>query len=392
MEWNTAKYDKEEDQYAIPNSWLFIYYYDALNTLFRVENSLRVFVYSILKKEFQNEWSNINISTEDEDNTTINAIARKRKNQAKSFGYIGFDVNCPIMHLTSGELIRLITSDSYWKFFARYFKGSKDIIKYKLDEIGNIRNSLAHFRPIKIDDVELIKQNSNHVLLGIEDCLSEMLSTNNAVPTNSQEEWYLNLSTIGSEHCSIRLFQSNNEEWVRVQFYLKSEMLDEIGEHTKYHFMSCTNFITPAIISQYPNLAKFIIYLAESIVYSRMDDDLIPKIHKQFYLLFNIETIEENHEEIKNEITNLVMDVESETELIEQDNLAKGEIIEVGRFNVVERDDSWEFNTRSLENIIDEEHPVEYWGVFGTYHRDFITKTERYPWMPSDISHMDLPF
>ncbi len=75
------------------------------------------------------------------------------------------------MYLNGGELTRLITSDAYWEIFHKHFKGKKELIRTKLDEIGTIRNSLAHFRPLRSDDVELIKQNIRHVFIGIEEYL-----------------------------------------------------------------------------------------------------------------------------------------------------------------------------------------------------------------------------
>jgi hypothetical protein len=102
------------------------------------------------------------------------------------------------MYLNSGELIQIICSETYWSLFKPFFRGKKEIIKNKLDEIGSVRNALAHFRPLKHDDVELIKQNVKHAFLGIEQCLEEMTQTHRVVPTNTEEQWYKNLITLGS--------------------------------------------------------------------------------------------------------------------------------------------------------------------------------------------------
>jgi hypothetical protein len=51
-------------------------------------------------------------------------IAAKRVSQADSFGYLGFDIKAPLMHLTSGELVELITADTYWPKFRAYFRGN----------------------------------------------------------------------------------------------------------------------------------------------------------------------------------------------------------------------------------------------------------------------------
>jgi hypothetical protein len=131
--------------------------------LFRIENALRVFVYVVLKNEFKENWLGMNVASDDSEESTIAKIAKQRMNQAKVYGYLGFPIPCPLMCMTSGELIRFMTSDSCWKHFKNYFLGSKAIIKAKLDEIGTVRNALPHFPPLKPDDVELIKQNARHV-------------------------------------------------------------------------------------------------------------------------------------------------------------------------------------------------------------------------------------
>ena len=50
MEWKKSE-KKDGNTYQIPERWLHLYYYEALNVLFRFENSLRVFVYVVLKKK-----------------------------------------------------------------------------------------------------------------------------------------------------------------------------------------------------------------------------------------------------------------------------------------------------------------------------------------------------
>ena len=83
-----------------------------MNILFRLENALRVFVYVVLKTEFGGKWADITIGSDDGDNT-IAAIAKKRRSQAGTFGYLGYPVSSPLLYLNTGELTRIITSDSY---------------------------------------------------------------------------------------------------------------------------------------------------------------------------------------------------------------------------------------------------------------------------------------
>ncbi len=187
MDWRTAEI-LEGGAVKIPDRWLHLHYYEALNILFRTENALRVFVYIVLKVNLFDRWSDVEIQTSDTQKSTIGAIASQRIAQAQGYGYLGYHISSPLMHLNSGELTRLITSDTYWEHFKPYFKGKKDLIRIKLDEINIVRNALAHFRPIRSEDIELIKQNARHALLGVEDCLSQALTSGTVVPTNTQSK------------------------------------------------------------------------------------------------------------------------------------------------------------------------------------------------------------
>jgi hypothetical protein len=154
MDWESAT-TKDDVTLSIPGRWLLLHYYEALNILFRMENALRVFVYVVLKNHFHERWEQTNIKTTDDEQTTIASAASKRQAQARGFGYLGYEIASPLMYLNSGELTNLICSDAYWTLFKPFFRGKKDIMKNKLDEIGTVRNALAHFRPIKYDDIEL---------------------------------------------------------------------------------------------------------------------------------------------------------------------------------------------------------------------------------------------
>ena len=61
MQWREAT-EIEGNSVRVPPTWLDLYYYEALNILFRFENSLRIFAYIILKKELGEKWDNAAIS------------------------------------------------------------------------------------------------------------------------------------------------------------------------------------------------------------------------------------------------------------------------------------------------------------------------------------------
>ena len=77
MDWKSA--EVSNDVTKIPDSWLHLYYYEALNILFRFENALRLFVYVVLKKELKERWDEAALSA----NSTIKTETKKRIAQAK---------------------------------------------------------------------------------------------------------------------------------------------------------------------------------------------------------------------------------------------------------------------------------------------------------------------
>lgn len=395
MDWKSAQHN-QDGATIIPKRWLHLHYYEALNILFRTENSLRIFVYTILKNNFFEKWADSAIQISDGEQSTISSLTKKRIAQAQGFGYLGYKITSPLMHLNSGELVRLITSETYWSIFKGYFKGKKDIIRTKLDEVGTVRNSLAHFRPIKNDDIELIKQNVKHALIGVEECLSEMTSAYNVVPTNTVDKWYKELVLLGTDLCGIQLYQSRNEEWLRIQITFKSKILERSHWWSEYYSYTVLNFNTPSIIQLYENLRKYVTYVAENVSYATINEDLMPEFSKSISFVFRKDVFSSNSETINDDIKNMLLKVQEEVTLVEEDNLAKGELISTARASAElkksEDDDRWVTDSEGLKCIFQEDDPAEYWGDVGLYHQDFIAGITKYPWMPSGISDKESPF
>lgn len=370
-----------------------IEYFEALNILFRVENSLRMFVYIILKNEFNEKWRNLSVTSDDDETSTIGAIAKKRLTQDKNYAYLGFVITSPLLHLTSGELIRIITSDSYWKHFKQYFPGSREIIKNKLDEIGNVRNSLAHFRPLKKGDIELVKQNSIHTLSIIEKTIKDFVSCSDIVPNNTDEEWYKELITLGIEEVKLSFKQSKNEEWINILLSFKPPILTTKDDWLGYSIRT-VNLRTDNLLINYPDLSKFIISASESKPHSYTKNPENVEIIKEIRLIFSRSCLIKNYSQIKTEIEKILLKITKEIALIKEDNLARGKLIEVVscRFEKHEND-YHSLKADQFINELNEKTPVEFWGTLTYASKDFITDTDRYPWMPIDISEdKDLPF
>ncbi len=393
MDWEQAKV--QDNKTTIPSTWIHIHYYEALNALFRIENTLRIFVYIVLKNNLFDKWPGANIMSDDTEQATIATIAKKRISQAQNFGYLGYGINCPIMHLTSGELIRIITDENYWQYFRPYFSASKQIVRHKLDEIGVIRNSLAHFRLLKSDDVELLKQNANHVLSNVEHYLLQLGFCFNVVPTNTQDDWYKSLSTLGTELCTLRLLQCEDERWVKLAFTYKTKTLSSKEFMTNYHSHTILNLITPAILEYYKNITKYATCLTEESAYAMRYNPEKPSFSKSFSIFFNRDVISAFHEDLKTDIESLLSTITQETDLISNDNLARGKIISVARVSAIlpaaENRKYWTINTDTTLCPDTKGEFPEYWGDT-SLHSSMVTSAGKYPWMPIAVSDIGIPF
>ena len=391
MEWLPAEAG-EDRNVKIPERWLHLYYYEALNILFRFENALRLFVYVVLKRQLGKEWDLAALG----DGITIRTETKKRIHQTREHGYLGYDVSSPMLFLNSGELTQIVTSDVYWKHFAPFFRASKSIVLTKLQEIGTVRNSLAHFRPIKKDDIDLIKQNSKHLLIGIEDCLVQITSISDVVPTNSDEAWYKELKPIGNEHWRTNLLTSRDQHWIRVQLAYVIPVLQKSPSESHRSYKVGT-LRTSQILRLFPIIRENCIYLSESSVHPRMNDDKTINATKNISLVFSKSTLDSSRSEIGAALREMALKVDEETTLIQQDTLARGELVESKNISAALREGStvgnyWSFNTDSLKTPVADIDEVEYWGQRWHFSTDFISSTSHYPWMPSSVSDEEIPF
>ncbi len=392
MEWKTAS-TNEKGLLTVPKRWLHVHYYEAYNILFRFENSLRVFVYVVLKNAFFERWQECNFTVPGGDAISIRGIAAKRISQAESFGYLGFDIKAPLMHLTSGELVELITSNAYWPKFKEYFRGNKEIIKNKLLEIGTIRNSLAHFRPIKPEDIELVKQNSRHTLLGVEECLANIFTHTLRVPTNTSEPWYNSLSTLGTDQITTVLFYSSDESWINVKLKFETPILSKEQFTEIYYYFKLAKINTPNILLGYDEITKNVTYLSESITAPVFTENQDIKVTKTLNFVFKKDILVEKYEAIAGEFGAVLRKVDEECNLLLQDNLARGSLVEPATvtswwYEREGHEGRWNHIYSDLLQLYQPNHPDEYWGQH-QFISDVVAGCRRYPWMPEDISQME---
>jgi len=392
MDWREIK-SVEAEAIQIPENWLHTHYYEALTILFRIENALRMFVYLTLKTKFQDKWDEQSVTSDDAGEGTIASVAKKRAHQARVFGYLGYPGTCPIMYLTAGELIRLITSDGYWKHFKKAFVASKEIVKNKLDEIGAVRNALAHFRPIKKDDVEVIKQNAKQILSNIEVQLGEITSLLKRVPTNTGDQWYRDLRSLGTDLCGIDFYQSTAGEWIEIVTRYNCPIISH-DSIRKSHFFKLLTINGPHILERHTSLAKLVIYMSERVDGTIVDRNGQAEFGKRVATVLNIDTLRENYHEIKTELEGLLVTVSEETELIRQDNLAEGKLIDMAtaRATIKDGEESGWADVSGLKSPVHESSPPEWWGEIPFVTRHFLSDTPIYPWMETDVARAVFPF
>lgn len=396
MDWKRG--DPTALENAIPGKWLFPHYYEALNALFRIENALRMLVYVVLKNDKREKWMDICLTSDESGETTIGALARKRIAQHQTFGYLGFPIESPMMHLTSGELVRLITSDAHWPIFKEYFRASRQVVTLKLQEIGDVRNSLAHFRPLTEDDVEAVRQNAKQVLHTVEESLGAMVGCVERVPTNTTDPWYQELRSVGTDLCGFDFNQSSDEKWVRITLRFTAKTVSQKPQEPRgwveYLLLSVD---TPEILAFDKELRRLTIYLTERIPYLSMPKDFQASFGKRLEFMFSRATLSSEFKTIQASLKSLVAEIDTEAELMVGDNLAKGRLVYLARVtgnqNLGESGHRWwRFNTASLERPVQNNHPSEYWGSLSLPSDNLISDAEQFPWMPTPISSSDIPF
>ena len=344
MDWEDAG-KVQDGVYSIPKKWLNIEYYDALNVLYRVENALRMYVYVILKKNYKDAWDKQCIKVEENEDGTIDSISKKRRSQARTFGYIGFNATCPLTYLTSGELARMITADAYWRLFKEGFVTTKDIVKLKLDEMSCIRNEMAHFRAIRSEDVAVIRTNAKQLMTRIEETLSNILNTSNTVPTNTEDDWYTELKAIRNEYCNLEFGESADGKWIRITVNYRNALVQSSAyEAMNFYYYRVLAVSVPEVLKQYEEVRKNAIYMSETKPFAVLTEADVnqgnePGFTKEFAIVLAVEGVRSEYRTIAKELLALVEKIKEESDLIKKDNLAGGKIVNLVTIRAVLKKD-----------------------------------------------------
>lgn len=216
----------------------------------------------------------------------------------------------------------------------------------------------------------------------------------NVVPTNTEDEWYKKITTLGTQSCVISLHQSTSTEWLRIQMAFKSNTFKVSRYGDDWISYQILNLKTPNIIQLFPAITKYVTYVTEDVPYTTMPEDYKPDFKKTVSLVFSKNLLITNLSEIIESLESLLNTISKEEELVISDHLARGELIEPvsisARYIKEDERSRWELYTYPMVQPFKEDHPAEYWGDLGLYQRDFIAGTTKYPWMPSDVARFDI--
>jgi len=135
-----------------------------------------------------------------------------------------------------------------------------------------------------------------------------------------------------------------------------------------------------------------VIYASETLPYVGFTPKEEAVFKKHMNLVFSRETLADAHEEIKNDLEQIVQQMSTESDLVARDSLARGRFLRIADVHANKRGDAWHLERSELETPFREDHPVEYW-TRKPSSADLITDTRRYPWIPVDIASEDeVPF
>jgi hypothetical protein len=153
---------------------------------------------------------------------------------------------------------------------------------------------------------------------------------------------------------------------------------------------------TPEVLIRYDELRRLTIYLAERVGWVRMPKDFKPPFGKRLEFTFSRATLTGEYAEVREGLKRLLADVDTEAELIAEDNLAKGRLIHLVRILAQRREHEdrhwWEVPTAALRCPVESHHPTEYWGSISLPEKDLISDSDQFPWMPVPVSESEIPF
>lgn len=373
-----------------PETWLRTHYFEAYNILFRVENSLRTFVYLVLKMQFGEKWQKISVLGEGPEKESVASRTKRLAAQTRKYAYLGHELACHLLLLSLGELVEIMTADMCWRHFKRFFSNNKEATLVKFYEIIAIRNALAHFRPINEQDLTTLKTNSEHLLSSVANFLNGTLNTVEPVPQMESPAWMESLQTLESSACSTRWKRSPDTGWLAFSIawtFPVAKLPDKPGDRD--YSVLCLD--TPEILRATPRLRERVSFSYELCLdYLRFDMEEMPMFGKETLVVFHRHVLEQNADDVREDLQDVLDAISSDTALLVAEPLRKGRFVKIAHITSDPKTvDSSEYQGLCCKKL-DASLP-EYWGVFALAPavKEFITGTYRFPWFTEIVANAE---
>lgn len=306
----------------------------------------------------------------------------------ENYAHLCAKVRNPLLYLTLSELVSIILLDINWTHFSKYFPTTKDIIKFKFDEIIAIRNSLSHFRPINNDDTDNIKLLTKQLTPIIETFISGINLVGREIPSNRDEEWVQHIRNnfaSTEEKIIYNLCESEDRFWIRLSILSNLTILNS----TNIDSTTITRLINVNIYRLLKNttdLNKYMTFITEMNPQLNYQDNKLASASKIVTAVFSKECIMHNYKEICDILMKTIALYFSDANKIIADNTYQGTFTESVNLATFKQGDTLHTNTAPITEYDTDDELPEYWRGDITNFQNFISDTSSYPWMPVKIT------
>lgn len=323
----------DQAYWAVPRNWASLSHYEIYSMLYRIENALRVFVYLVLKNTMGSNWRLAKASGVDR---TIDSISKQKQDMAADFGHLAVEASHPILSLTCDELVKIIVDLGQWKYFKKYFPAKREIVQSKFEEIIQVRNHLAHFRPVNEKMSDLVRLNSEHLLPIVETYLNQAIYQEHALGSRIAEKWHRELNDLlQTETRFFRLgaSQSADKEWIKITLVTSYQLRNYAGHRvTLAGLLSMSPNIREAVSYVYEDSegyrANYDSFIAQNAFTNLGGNDSI-----NIPMVFSKAQLSKKCDEVRGDLERIVAALEKEYLAVEDDEHFAGDILQLTSFS-----------------------------------------------------------
>lgn len=364
---------EKQGLHDIPWHCVPVYYFDAFNLLYHFENSLRLFIYSILKSELRENWFNTKIR-EDKDLTILNTY-KHRKKELENYGHIGRLPKVPLLYLTLDELVSIMLSESLRRLFKPHFPASLEkVYKTKLWELIILRNTLVHFRQFTKQDFKRLLSNLEDLAPPIGGYVDRLIGNEHfdEYHPTKKDKWYsswMSLSLKTRSFSGLFLSKSKCQQWIRLILDVKT-IKKEFTEGLYYcniRFNKMIDFIRGVLPET--------IYFKKEIT-PESPDMGFNKSEKCGFFCFHLRYFQSHYEDIFSLFIDLIDNIEDEFKIVMDEE--KYQNVKKSLKYIECRSKDYQHSEIQVSDY------VEDWSVFsdwGDPWGDFSSLTGKFPWL-----------